>query len=227
MAKKPYNSKHRSQRSVLITHRRRLPTRRKAALNKANNMSNPASSKRKQGAQTQNGRRQSPRTGSTSSPSSPSTPNSDSISEYVSASDYDRLKTKLNKIEKEKEVLITTLTQVRKDSATKQKVIDDLMSNPKLSLKKKKEVQHMLKMEAKTDVQTQIKDHVKQFLIRNIVFTPNEKRYAQACKKVQEDIGDKSDPKIFAMTYGNVIKTALFQEKSDQISAGKKEAESK
>jgi tetrahydromethanopterin S-methyltransferase subunit G len=229
MAKKPYNSKKRNQRSLLISHRRHLPTRRKAALDKADTMSTSASySKRKQPSQQpQNGSRKSQRSNSASSPRSPSSPNPNSVSEYVSTSDYDKLKKKLDKINKEKEALITKLAQVQKDGDMKQKVIDDLMSNPKLSLKKKKEVQNMLKMDAKTDVQTIIKDNVKQFLIRNVIFTPNQKRLDEACKKVQEYIGDKSDPRIFSMTYGDFIKAALFQEKSDQISAGKKEAGSK
>lgn len=228
MAKKPYNSKKRNQRSLLISHRRHLPTRRKAALDKADTMTASASyNKRKQPSQAQNGSRKTTRSHSASSPSSPSSPNPNSVSEYVSTSDYDKLKKKLDKINKEKEALITKLAQVQKDGDMKQKVIDDLMSNPKLSLKKKKEVQNMLKMDAKTDVQTIIKDNVKQFLIRNVIFTPNQKRLDEACKKVQEYIGDKSDPRIFSMTYGDFIKAALFQEKSDQISAGKKEAGSK
>lgn len=228
MAKQPYNSNKRTQRSRLITHQRPLPTRRKAALEKADTMAKSASNKRKQNAQAaQNGRRASQRLNSDSSPNSASSPNSNSSTGYVSTSDYDKLKAKLDKINKEKEALIMKLAQVQKDSAVKQKVIDDLMSNPKLSLKKKKEVQSMLKLEAKTDVQTIIQDYVKQFLIRNVIFTPNHKRLAEACKKVQDDIGDKSDPKIFYMTYNHVIKSALFQEKSDQMSAGKKEAESK
>lgn len=220
----------RKRRTVTTYSERTLSTTNKAALDQADTrtMAPKRQNTRKappQNKRARNGDNHPP------NPTSPSTTlvasPSDSPEIQLLTKENEKLHNKIDKINKEKSDLIEKLAQLEKDNKKRQKIIDELLANPKLSKKKKKEVEAMLQMEAKSDVTGNITSKCKEFLIRKIPFTPNPNRLEEACVAVQELLADKSDPKIFFMTYSKTVRSALFQAKSDQTSAGKTAAERK